>query len=220
MPEPTSPQPQQPQSARSYAAERPKAFADAVVAIAMTLLILPLMESVGETAASGEDTLAWLGDHSDQLISFVLSFVIIAMFWLSHHRLFSAVERVTDRTLWLLAAWMLSIVWLPVATAISGQMSGTDAMAKILYIGSMIVTSLLSLAVRAHLGNHPGLHEVPDDRLRTGIADDLAMAALFAIALALTLAVPPIGYYAMLVMLLTRPAQLLFMRMLGVARER
>ncbi len=31
-----------------YAAERPKAFFDAVVAIAMTLLILPLMESVGD----------------------------------------------------------------------------------------------------------------------------------------------------------------------------
>ncbi len=36
------------------AAERPKAFFDAVVAIAMTLLILPLMESVGDVAdASG-----------------------------------------------------------------------------------------------------------------------------------------------------------------------
>lgn len=31
-----------------YAAERPQAFFDAVVAIAMTLLILPLMESVGD----------------------------------------------------------------------------------------------------------------------------------------------------------------------------
>lgn len=31
-----------------YATERPKAFFDAVVAIAMTLLILPLMESVGD----------------------------------------------------------------------------------------------------------------------------------------------------------------------------
>ncbi len=32
-------------------AERLKAFCDAVVAIAMTLLILPLMESVGDAAA-------------------------------------------------------------------------------------------------------------------------------------------------------------------------
>ena len=38
------------QHEKLYAAERPKAFFDAVVAIAMTLLILPLMESVGEVA--------------------------------------------------------------------------------------------------------------------------------------------------------------------------
>ena len=31
-----------------YPAERPKAFIDAVVAIAMTLLILPLMDSVAD----------------------------------------------------------------------------------------------------------------------------------------------------------------------------
>ena len=36
-----------------YAAERMKAFVDAVVAIAMTLLILPLLESVSDVA--GED---------------------------------------------------------------------------------------------------------------------------------------------------------------------
>ena len=40
-----------------YAAERPKAFFDAVVAIAMTLLILPLMESVGEVADASGTTL-------------------------------------------------------------------------------------------------------------------------------------------------------------------
>ena len=40
-----------------YAAERPKALFDAVVAIAMTLLILPLMESVGEVADASGTTL-------------------------------------------------------------------------------------------------------------------------------------------------------------------
>ena len=38
-------------------AERLKAFIDAVVAIAMTLLILPLMESVGEVADASGTTL-------------------------------------------------------------------------------------------------------------------------------------------------------------------
>ena len=71
-----------------YPAERTKAFIDAAVAIALTLLILPLMESVGEVAGEGEDALTWLQDHRGQLVSFVLSFVLIALFWLIHHHLF------------------------------------------------------------------------------------------------------------------------------------
>ena len=43
-----------------YGVERPKAFIDAVVAIALTLLILPLMDSLGDAARSGDDTLTWL----------------------------------------------------------------------------------------------------------------------------------------------------------------
>ena len=71
-----------------HSAERMKFFTDAVVAIAMTLLILPLLESVSEAAKDGLDTAEFLGDHGGQIFAFVLSFVIIARFWVSHERLF------------------------------------------------------------------------------------------------------------------------------------
>ncbi|WP_438354823.1 TMEM175 family protein [Microbacterium sp. CJ88] len=106
---------------RTYSAERAKAFIDAVVAIAMTLLILPLMEGVTAAADADKGAAAWVQEHQGQLISFVLSFVIIAMFWMNHHRLFAVVERVTTGLLWITMAWLLSIVWLPVATAMSGR---------------------------------------------------------------------------------------------------
>ncbi len=111
-------------------AERVTAFVDGVVAIALTLLILPLMESVGEVAGAGDDALTWLGDHTGQLLSFVLSFVLIAMFWMIHHRLFADVERVSSSFMWLLAGWLLTIVWLPVATAIAGRMDDDDGVAR------------------------------------------------------------------------------------------
>src|SRR3954453_5221535 len=107
-------------------AERLKAFADAVVAIAMTLLILPLTESVGEAAAEQASTWEWLNDNAAQLFSFALSFVLIATFWMTHHRLFAGVHRVTSGLLWLTIAWMFTIVWLPIPTALVGQLE-TDA---------------------------------------------------------------------------------------------
>lgn len=193
-------------------AERSVAFIDAVVAIAMTLLILPLMESVSDVADAGDDTLHWLAEHQQQLVSFVLSFVIIAMFWMFHHRLFARVEGITTPLMWLLVGWLLTIVWLPVATAITGVMSDDDNLAKVIYVGSMIATSLFSLAIRLYLRSHPQLHRNPATSLVAGIAADLSTAALFGIALAVALLVPAIGYNALFLMLLTPLVQKLLRR--------
>src|SRR6478735_11257996 len=129
-------------SAATLPAERLKAFCDAVVAIAMTLLILPLMESVGDAAADHLNSLEWLSANTGQLFSFALSFVLIANFWLTHHRLFAGIHRVTNGLLWLTIAWMFTIVWLPIPTALLGQLK-TDAEQEILYIGTLALTSLV-----------------------------------------------------------------------------
>lgn len=205
---------------RTFGAERAKAFIDAVVAIAMTLLILPLMESVGEAAHEQLGAWGWLNAESDALLSFVLSFVIIAMFWMSHHRLFSTVETVTNGLLWITMAWLLSIVWLPVATSLSGQMSSADQGVKALYIGSMILTAVLSIVTRAYLLRHPALHRGPSAPLLQGMAADVAMAILFGVALTVALVVPSWGYYPMFVMFLVGPLQALIARGFGVQEHR
>lgn len=197
-----------------YAAERPKAFVDAVIAIALTLLILPLMESVGEVAGAGEDTLSWLEDHRGQLVSFVLSFVLIAMFWMIHHRLFAEVGRVTSPLLWLLGAWMLTIVWLPVATAIAGRMPDDDLVARVVYMGSLTLTAVASLVVRLHLQAHPELHAIARADFAEGIAVDLSLVLLFLLALLLTAVFPPLGYWALGITVLSGVVQKVLVRAL------
>ena len=96
-----------------FRTERFKAFVDAVVAIAMTLLILPLMESVSEAASGHMSTAEFLNEHSGQLLSFGLSFLLIATFWMGHHRQYRDVEWITGPLLWINVAWMATIVWLP-----------------------------------------------------------------------------------------------------------
>jgi uncharacterized membrane protein len=200
---------------RVYNAERAKAFIDAVVAIAMTLLILPLMESVAESASRQEGAAVWLHDHQGQLVSFVLSFAIIAMFWINHHRLFAVVENVSVPLLWITMAWLLSIVWLPVATAMSGQMKDTDNLVKALYIGSMILTSLLTLTMRIYLSRHPALHAASENELRRGMSVDISMALLFGVALTIAMIFPALSYWPMFVMVLVGPVQGLIARLLG-----
>lgn len=185
-------------------AERLKAFTDAVVAIALTLLILPLMESVGESAREHGTAGEWIAGHGDQLFSFVLSFVLIASFWLGHHRLFEHVHRTTRALLSLTVAWMFTIVWLPVATAIVGQMPN-DIVQKGLYIGALFATSVMALVIGIYIRRHPELHDIPEPRLRSGLIADGIAAGLFLAAFALAALIPAVGYWAMFLLVLTGP---------------
>src|SRR6476659_783056 len=198
-------------SAATLPAERLKAFSDAVVAIAMTLLILPLMESVGDAATHDLNTGEWLNENAGQLFSFALSFVLIANFWLTHHRLFAGIQRVTNGLLWLTIAWMFTIVWLPIPTALLGQLQ-TDAAQEILYIGTLALTSLVMFLSRLYVLRHPSLHDIPESRVRSGLTADLVTLALFLLALAVALVFPDVGYWAMCLLLLVAPVHRLITR--------
>lgn len=186
-----------------FSAERAKAYVDAVVAIAMTLLILPLMESVAEAAGNELSASEWLGEHWSQIISFVLSFFIIALFWIRHHQLFADVEAVSNTLLWITVLWMLTIVWIPVSTAMTGQLE-TGRVVEALYIGSMIATCLCMIVTRRYLRRHPELHEVEPESMRRGMLVDLSMGILYAVALVLAMIIPQVGYFGLFVLLFVR----------------
>jgi len=71
--------------------DRLLALSGGVVAIAITLLVLQL--NVPEPTkltdpASASELATQLGKGADSLISYVISFYVIAQFWLVHHRVF------------------------------------------------------------------------------------------------------------------------------------
>lgn len=185
--------------------DRLMSFTDGVVAIAMTLLILPLMDSVSELGDKGRTVAEYLSEDRGQLISFVMSFALIASFWVTHHRILARVERTSPGLTWLTIAWMFTIVWLPVPTAMLGSMPADPAQ-KGLYVGTLMAASLMLLLTRLHLRRHCELHGIPEEALRAGILSEVVVIVLFAIALAVAIVAPGIGYSAMFLMLLTGPA--------------
>jgi len=193
--------------------ERTIFFTDAVVAIAMTLLILPLLEAVSQTAEDGLDAAAFVRDHDGQLVAFALSFFIIALFWRGHDRMFARLALVDTAVFWLNACWMFSIVWLPVATAMVGALP-TDPLQLTLYIGTMLVTSLVMSALHGLLLRRPGLLMAGEHHRRSELAPALATSCLFAVALALALLVPGLEFWSLLVLVLSFPLELLIGRLL------
>ena len=200
-------------SIREFRPERFTAFVDAVVAIAMTLLILPLMESVSDAASGKLSTAEFFEEHSGQLLSFGLSFLLIATFWMGHHRQYRDVHRVTSPLLWINVAWMATIVWLPVPTAMIGQMD-SDPLQAVVYIGTLLLTQVTTLAGWLYLQQHPELTTSPPETLRAGAIGDAAAILLFAIALLIAVLMTPVGYAGLFVLLLSAPVSRLLNRML------
>ncbi len=114
------------------------AFSDGVVAIAITLLVLGLdmPEGLDEQAFARE-----LADLGPQLFSFVLSFVVIGRFWLSHHRVFRYVRFYDDRLLVINGLFLLAVVFLPFPTELLGDYEHYR-LAYVLYAASIAVTGL------------------------------------------------------------------------------
>jgi TMEM175 potassium channel family protein len=95
---------------------RLEAFSDGVLAIVITIMVLELRPPEGTTF---QDLAAlW-----PKFLSYALSFVSLAIYWVNHHHLFQAARLVNGRVLWanLLVLFFLSLV--PFATAWMGEHS-------------------------------------------------------------------------------------------------
>lgn len=186
--------------------ERVVFFTDAVVAIAITLLILPLLEAVTDAARDKLTTAEFLSENIGPIASFALSFLIISLFWRGHDRLFARVRRQDGWLGWLNVAWMLSIAWLPVPTAMVGAME-TDPLQLTLYIGSMLATSLIMAGIQLALLRNPRLLADGEPAQRSDLAPSLANSILFAFALVMALAIPGVQFWSLLALSLRGPLE-------------
>jgi uncharacterized membrane protein len=181
-------------------------FIDAVVAIAITVLVLPLSE-LGSEAREG-DAADLLRAHSDDLLGFVLSFVVIARLWLGQHHIVSGVVRQTPRLTWLLLAWSFTIVFLPFPTSLVA-ITDHDAGAKILYVGTMAVSSMILAAVAWEIGRDDSVRDTDEG---PGVWPSAGVAVGFLVALAVMLAFPDTSYWPLLLLFLVDPVTRLVRR--------
>jgi len=106
--------------------DRLLALSDGVVAIAITLLVLQL--NVPPPAAlthpdSAPELAAQLGKGADQLISYVISFYVIAQFWLVHHRVFRRITGQQEGLAWWNFAFLFTITIMPFTSDLLATMA-------------------------------------------------------------------------------------------------
>jgi uncharacterized membrane protein len=173
-------------------------FTDAVIAIAITLLVLPLVDAVGDAVDARRSATEVVTDNISQFFSFLLSFAVIARLWTAHHRLFDGVATAPGRVVGLNLLWLLTIVVLPFPTEMVGGY-GEDRFTVVLYIGTILASSAcltaLSVAARGRL-----------------VAGALGVTATLAVAFLLVVLVPAVGYASLLLLLVAPLVQRLWGR--------
>ncbi len=93
--------------------ERLQAFSDGVFAIVITILVLDLRPGpIGAGAA------AMLAAARPQIVTFVLSFVIVGTYWVAHYSMLHFVGRVTRTFLWVNLLVLLIVAFVPYPTAV------------------------------------------------------------------------------------------------------
>lgn len=184
------------------------AFADAVVAIAITLLVLPLVDIPGE-ASSASVAEIW-ENYGAQFAMFVLSFVIIARLWLSHHNMG---ERLARGDPWILLAtlvWLLTVVFLPFPTELLGELGNTRAVSAV-YVSTLLINVTCLALQGRHLSRRPEMWRdgVTHEQMQVWVAGWWSNPVLTAVALVVCW-IPGVGIWAMLLLfldpLLTRVA--------------
>ena len=106
---------------RELGMERIVFFSDAVMAIAITLLAIEIKVPAVTAEVAHSELPTLLSEMAPAIMSFVISFAVIGIYWMSHHRYFGLVKRYDNRLILLNLLFLLFIASMPFAASLLGQ---------------------------------------------------------------------------------------------------
>jgi uncharacterized membrane protein len=169
-----------PEQSSSRELDRLIFFSDAVFAIVMTLLVLDIR--VPDAAAREVPGLVF--ELWPKIFSYVLSFLVIGLYWIGHHQIFRYVRSYDRTLLWLNLLFLLSISFIPFPTDLLGEY-GELRFAVIFYAASLALARLLLALVWWYVFSGPIR---TSDELDRGLAKfhllrSLAIPAIFLLSI-------------------------------------
>ena len=148
-------------------------LSDAVVAVAFTLNILPLVEI---RPADGETLWDVMKQDGGQIGSFVFTFLIVGVMWTAHNRILNRMRGYDSSIFWLNLLWLLLIVLLPWPTAMYGgtivvlgsSEGGDSAGIALFYWGTLATISAVGALMGLRCRLRPALLVDPSLSRETG----------------------------------------------------
>ena len=129
----------------NMSSNRIEALTDGIFAIAMTLLVLTLVVPDITGPLSNIAVQDALYNILPSFYTLVLSFILLALFWNIHHRIFQRITRINDILLWINMIWLLFIVLVPFSASLTGKYGQFTISHVIFNVNMLGISTLLFL---------------------------------------------------------------------------
>jgi uncharacterized membrane protein len=149
-------EPDLPLRLRCLEKNRLEALIDGVFAVALTLLVLDIKLPDDAAAATHDELLARLLGLERHFVIYVISFVVIGMYWVNHHLQFHFVTRTDRRLIWINLVYLLLVSFLPFGTDLIGDHKELVLPCEI-YALTLIALSATSFVHLEYVARHPEL---------------------------------------------------------------
>jgi uncharacterized membrane protein len=149
-------------------------LSDGVVAIAITLIVLQVQVPAHLADPNSPSELAHaLGQLSTAIVAYLVSFYVIAQFWLAHHRVFRLVRGHHEGLAWINFLFLLTITAMPFTSDLIGTYGSNPVAIDIFNVNLLVASISTSLVVAFGRWRHL---MVPGD-LRSQIVPGLQRSA-------------------------------------------
>ena len=174
-------------------------FSDAVMAIAITLLVVDLR--VPDVVRNARRELA---TAEPKILSFGISFVVIGLFWLGHHHLFRYITALDRRLILLNLLFLGTIAFLPYPTALLSATLHEQTTSTVFYAACVAATGLVELAIWFYAMRAKGLipASISPARRRYETVRLLPVPVVFALSIPVAFAAPVAAQLSWLLLVL------------------
>ncbi|HUT39186.1 MAG TPA: TMEM175 family protein [Methanoregula sp.] len=121
---------------------RLETMVDTIFAFAMTLLMLGIAVPESSVSQTVTDLSADLIKLIPQFVLFVIAFLVLALFWIEHHRQFHSLNIVDPTILRFNIALLIFIVLIPFSTDVAGAYDGVRIAVLLFHVNILIVGAL------------------------------------------------------------------------------
>jgi len=131
---------------KEFQLERLILFSDAVFAIAITLLIIEIKVPEVHEDVSDAVLAQKLGHLIPKFVGYLVSFLLIGLYWTIHHRMFGFVTSYDNKLRFLNLAFLFFIVLMPFSTGFYSEYAGSELFRKQLKVPMTFYVLNFSLA--------------------------------------------------------------------------